>query len=75
MARTNRKYSTWCGYSREFMNQLKRGLVPHEIGDIDSYYGEAATPKGKRGAKKRKRRHERLKAEKYIREHLDDLNL
>ena len=75
MSRTYRKHAKWHEYDEEFVARLERGLVPHEIGDPDPRYGEAWSAKNKRKAKKIKRRERRLRAQQYIDEHLDELNL
>lgn len=76
MARTYKKLPPeWEGEEGEFTRKWRRGKFGSEIGAAEGRWDVAWGPRSKRGAKKKKRRDRRLKAKKYIDEHLDDLNL
>lgn len=78
MSRTRRKLPPeWEGEECEFTRRWKRGQSSQgsEISADEGRYDEAWGPRGKRDAKKKRRRDRRLKAQKYIDEHLDELSL
>jgi hypothetical protein len=73
MARTYRRVPpNQDGWSDDFEDKLRRGHVHNGIRDPDGGWGETGNRKW---AKKRKSRKNRLKAQQYIDEHLDELNL